>query len=212
MVYSVKEIYYTLQGEGFHSGTPAIFCRFAGCNLWSGREEDRANAQCQFCDTDFIGVDGPNGGKFSDPKSLANAVIALWPVHAHRSSPLVVCTGGEPLLQLDANLVEAFHAVGLTVAIETNGTKLPPNGVDWICVSPKQGTHLALKSGSEIKLVFPQRAAMPELFENLDFNYFFLQPMDGPNRVENTAAAIDYCLSHPQWRLSLQSHKFIGIP
>jgi 7-carboxy-7-deazaguanine synthase (Cx14CxxC type) len=212
MTYSVKEIYYTLQGEGFHSGAPAVFCRFAGCNLWSGREADRANAVCTFCDTDFIGTDGVNGGKFLAPQELADVVAALWPKDAVRSHPLVVCTGGEPLLQLDSELVEAFHNVGFRVAVETNGTCIPPPGIDWICVSPKQGADLKLTKGSELKLVYPQQLALPSKFEFLAFEYFFLQPMDGPDREKNTLAAVEYCLAHPQWHISLQTHKFMGIP
>jgi 7-carboxy-7-deazaguanine synthase (Cx14CxxC type) len=212
MTYSVKEIYYTLQGEGYHSGAPAVFCRFSGCNLWSGREEDRVAAKCTFCDTDFVGTNGPNGGKFGDHAALAAAVRSLWPVGAGRGRPLVVCTGGEPLLQLDEKLVAAFHENGFIVAVETNGTCIPPPGIDWICVSPKQGVPLALSEGSEIKLVYPQRGAPPEMFEDLDFEQFYLQPMDGPDRERNTQAAVAYCLQHPQWRLSLQTHKFAGIP
>ncbi len=212
MAYSIKEIYYTLQGEGFHAGTPAVFCRFTGCNLWSGREEDRSTAKCTFCDTDFIGIDGPNGGKFSNPMSLALAARSLWPTPSPRSSPLIVCTGGEPLLQLDEQLVAALHEVGFTIAVETNGTCAPPAGLDWICVSPKQGVDIVLRQGSELKLVFPQSMAMPDKFEDLDFKHFFLQPMDGPMRESNTQLAVKYCLEHPQWRLSLQTHKFTGIP
>ena len=209
-MYSVKEIFYTLQGEGANAGTPAVFCRFAGCNLWSGREADRAGAVCNFCDTDFVGADGPGGGKFSDAQALARAVEAAWPagVASHR---FVVCTGGEPLLQLDHGAIEAFHARGFRVAIETNGTLAPPAGVDWVCVSPKASAALALRSGNELKLVYPQDDALPERFESLAFDHFFLQPMDGPARARNTREAIDYCLAHPRWRLSLQSHKIIGI-
>lgn len=212
MSYSVKEIYYTLQGEGFHAGSPAVFCRFTGCNLWSGREEDRKTAKCTFCDTDFVGTDGPNGGKFESAAELAAAVGALWPNGSLRSRPLVVCTGGEPLLQVDEALVSAFHDRGFVVAIETNGTKSAPPGIDWICVSPKQGVELALREGSELKLVYPQLAAPPELYEGFEFQHFFLQPMDGSRREANTVAAVEYCLKHPQWRLSLQTHKFAGIP
>jgi 7-carboxy-7-deazaguanine synthase len=209
-MYSVKEIFYTLQGEGANAGTPAVFCRFAGCNLWSGREADRAAAVCNFCDTDFVGTDGPGGGKFADAQALARAVEAAWPtgVASHR---FVVCTGGEPLLQLDPDAIEAFHARGFRVAIETNGTLAPPAGVDWVCVSPKASAALALRSGNELKLVYPQDDALPERFEALAFDHFFLQPMDGPARERNTREAIDYCLAHPRWRLSLQSHKIIGI-
>ena len=209
-MYSVKEIFYTLQGEGANTGAPAVFCRFAGCNLWSGREEDRAGAACNFCDTDFVGTDGPGGGKFADAEALADAVEREWPrsTRAHR---FVVCTGGEPLLQLDAAAVDALHRRGFRVAIETNGTLAPPQGIDWVCVSPKAAVALALESGDELKLVFPQPEAPPERFEALDFEHFFLQPMDGPARDANTREAIDYCLRHPRWRLSLQSHKIIGI-
>ncbi|MGZ5041905.1 MAG: 7-carboxy-7-deazaguanine synthase [Usitatibacter sp.] len=209
-MYSVKEIFYTLQGEGANAGTPAVFCRFAGCNLWSGREEDRAVAACNFCDTDFVGTDGDGGGKFADAEGLARAIEAAWPDAAseHR---FVVCTGGEPLLQLDGAAVEALHARGFRVAIETNGTVAPPEGIDWICVSPKATAPLMLEAGDELKLVYPQARALPERFESLAFDHFFLQPMDGPSRESNTRAAIDYCLSHPRWRLSLQSHKIVGI-
>jgi 7-carboxy-7-deazaguanine synthase len=213
MTYSIKEIYYTLQGEGSNSGRAAVFCRFAGCNLWSGHEEDRETAICQFCDTEFVGTDGPGGGKFETPGALADAVWAKWPVNGSSSCrPLVVCTGGEPLLQLDAALVTEFHERGLEVAIETNGTKMPPARFDWICVSPKAGAELILRSGHELKLIFPQDGAEPEKFEALDFQQFFLQPMDGPTREHNTELAVQYCLKHPQWRLSLQTHKLIGIP
>ena len=211
MTYSVKEIYYTLLGEGAHTGRAAVFLRFAGCNLWTGREEDRAAATCKFCDTDFIGTDGPGGGKFAAPEALADAVAAQWPQQA-LGRPYVVCTGGEPLLQLDAELVRALHARGFEIGIETNGTQTPPAGIDWICVSPKAGADLLLKRGNELKLIFPQAGAEPERFERLPFTHFFLQPMDGPKRTENTAAATEYCLKHPQWRLSLQTHKLIGIP
>lgn len=212
MSYAVKEIYYTLQGEGAQAGRAAVFLRFAGCNLWSGREEDRAAAVCRFCDTDFVGVDGPGGGRFADAGALALAVSAAWAApRPARGRPLVVCTGGEPLLQLDAPLVEALHAEGFEVAVETNGTRTPPAGVDWITVSPKAGAALALTSGHELKLVFPQEGAAPSLFEGLAFRSFFLQPMDGPARAENVAAAARYCLAHPVWRLSLQTHKLIGL-
>lgn len=213
MSYTVKEIFYTLQGEGANSGRPAVFCRFAGCNLWSGREEDRLSAICRFCDTDFVGVDGPGGGRFESARALAAAVAATWPTAlTARGSPLVVCTGGEPLLQLDEVLVAALHDRGFVVAIETNGTVLPPRGVDWICVSPKAGAELRLCTGHELKLIFPQEGAEPERFEQLDFRYFFLQPLDGPQREYNTQLAVRYCLEHPQWRLSLQTHKLLGIP
>lgn len=211
--YSVKELFYTLQGEGANAGRAAVFCRFAGCNLWTGREVDRENAICNFCDTDFVGTDGPGGGHFASPIELAKAVSANWkaPLSA-RAKPLVVCTGGEPLLQLDEELIRAFQEADFEVAIETNGTKLPPLGIDWICVSPKAGTELLVNSGHELKLIFPQKGAEPELFNRLNFDHFFLQPMDGPSREENTRLAIQYCLENPQWRLSLQTHKLIGIP
>lgn len=210
MTYSVKEIFATLQGEGFHSGRAAVFCRFAGCNLWTGRESQRAAAVCQFCDTDFVGVDGPGGGRFSSPEALANAITTTWPgASDHR---FVVFTGGEPLLQLDAELTAAVRAEGFTIAVETNGTQAVPAGVDWVCVSPKAGTDLVLQSGDELKLVFPQLDAPPERFESLDFEHFYLQPMDGPARAENTSMAVKYCMSNPRWSLSLQTHKQIGIP
>jgi 7-carboxy-7-deazaguanine synthase len=213
MSYSVKEIYYTLQGEGANTGRAAVFCRFAGCNLWSGREVDRATAICNFCDTDFIGTDGPGGGRFVSAPDLAKAVAVLWSKQSSPlSKPFVVCTGGEPLLQLDQDLVAAFHDADFEVAIETNGTRPCPPGIDWICVSPKAGTELIVHSGDELKLIFPQVRAQPKLFEHFQFKHFFLQPMDGPARDVNTRLAIDYCLKHPQWRLSLQTHKLIGIP
>jgi 7-carboxy-7-deazaguanine synthase (Cx14CxxC type) len=211
MTYSVKEIYYTLQGEGARTGRAAVFLRFAGCNLWTGREEDRSEARCNFCDTDFVGTDGPGGGKFATADVLAEAVSGKWPAGA-RGKRYVVCTGGEPLLQLDDTLVRTLHGRGFEIAIETNGTLEPPAGVDWICVSPKADTDLRIRSGHELKLVYPQKEAMPERFAGLDFAHFCLQPMDGPRRAENTAAAADYCLAHPEWRLSLQTHKLIGIP
>ena len=213
MSYTVKEIFYTLQGEGAHTGRPAVFCRFAGCNLWSGLEKDRATAVCQFCDTDFVGTDGSGGGRFASARDLAQAVAATWPARqTPRGVRFVVCTGGEPLLQLDATLVDALHAEGFEIAIETNGTLLPPPGIDWICVSPKAGSTLALRRGSELKLVFPQSGAEPERFAQLDFQEFFLQPLDGPERERNTQLALQYCLDHPRWRLSLQTHKLLGIP
>ena len=211
MTYTVKEIYYTLQGEGAQAGRAAVFCRFAGCNLWTGREEDRARAVCQFCDTDFIGTDGPGGGKFVTATALAEAVDRAWPAPGE-GTRLVVCTGGEPLLQLDAALVDAFHARGFEVAVETNGTQPVPPGLDWICVSPKAGAEIVLTSGDELKLVYPQPAAMPERFEHLAFRHHFLQPMDGPERVRNTQLAVEYCKAHPRWRLSVQAHKYLGIP
>jgi 7-carboxy-7-deazaguanine synthase (Cx14CxxC type) len=210
-MYSVKEIFYTLQGEGANAGTPSVFLRFAGCNLWSGRDKDRARAVCRFCDTEFVGTDGVGGGKFRTAAALAKAVTAKWPKRM-RSPRFVVCTGGEPLLQLDAPLVRALHDRGFRVAIETNGTLPAPRGIDWICVSPKASAPLRLKRGDELKLVYPQKGAEPGRYEALDFEHFFLQPMDGPRRAENTRLAADYCLRHPNWRLSLQMHKLIGIP
>jgi len=213
MSYTVKAIYYSLQGEGANTGRPAVLCRFAGCNLWSGRESDRAAAVCRFCDTDFVGTDGPGGGRFTSAEDLAAAVAARWPKSASpRARPMVVCTGGEPLLQLDGRLVAAFHEKGFEVALETNGTLPPPDGIDWICVSPKAGTDLVVRSGDELKLIFPQEGAEPERFEDLDFEHFFLQPMDGPSLQRNTELAVQYCLEHPQWRLSLQTHKLLGLP
>ena len=210
MTYTVKEIFYTLQGEGANAGKSAVFCRFSGCNLWSGREEDRSRAVCTFCDTDFVGV-GPDGGRFADADSLADAVDRAWRGNPGEGSRFVVCTGGEPLLQLDDSLIDAFHSRDFIVAIETNGTKPAPESLDWICVSPKANAPLVQTSGNEIKLVFPQEAAMPERFESMDFEHFFLQPMDGSAVTENIRAAIDYCLAHPKWRLSLQTHKQLGI-
>jgi 7-carboxy-7-deazaguanine synthase len=212
MPYSVKEIFYTLQGEGANTGRPAVFCRFAGCNLWTGRESDRQDASCRFCDTDFVGTDGPGGDKFADPRSLAQAVAAAWPDGGSEGKRFVVCTGGEPLLQLDPALLDALHAEGFEVAVETNGTVDPPRGIDWLCVSPKADAPLLVREGNELKLVYPQDGAEPERFEALDFDHFFLQPMDGPTRDANTAAALSYCLAHPRWRLSLQTHKLLGIP
>ena len=208
--YKVKEIYYTLQGEGAHSGRPAVFCRFSGCNLWSGREEDRHKAICQFCDTDFWGMDGENGGKYETAPALAEKVASLWP--AKSGHPYVVCTGGEPLLQLDEALIDAFHEVGFEVAIETNGTIEAPANIDWICVSPKAGTELKITKGNELKLVYPQPTAPPELFEHLDFEHFFLQPMDGPEIEQNTRLTLAYCLKNPKWHLSIQTHKLLDIP
>jgi len=210
-MYWVKEIFYTLQGEGANTGTPAVFLRFAGCNLWSGREKDRAGAVCRFCDTEFVGTDGAGGGKFRTAAALAKAVSGKWPKRT-RSPYFVVCTGGEPLLQLDAPLLGALHGRGFRVAIETNGTLAAPRGVDWTCVSPKAGARLALGRGNELKLVYPQKGAEPERYSRLHFDHFFLQPMDGPRREENTRLATAYCLRHPRWRLSLQMHKLIGIP
>ncbi len=207
--YKVKEIFYTLQGEGGQSGRPAVFCRFTGCNLWSGREEDRSKAICQFCDTDFWGTDGLNGGRYT-AVALASKIASLWPTNGGK--PYVVCTGGEPLLQLDEALVDALHMHGFEVAVETNGTITIPTGIDWVCVSPKAGADLVVTAGHELKLVFPQPGAMPELFEQLDFQYFFLQPMDGPHREHYTQLTLQYCLAYPQWRLSLQTHKLLNIP
>jgi 7-carboxy-7-deazaguanine synthase (Cx14CxxC type) len=209
LTYSVKEIFYTLQGEGAQRGRPAVFCRFSGCNLWSGREQDRAEAACNFCDTDFVGTDGAGGGKFSSAGELAEAVKAAWPASGR---PLVVCTGGEPLLQLDSPLIREFHRLGLEIAVETNGTQLPPPGIDWLCVSPKGNAPLKLRWGDELKLVFPQAAAPPERFAHLHFRHFFLQPLDNPRLRENTRLALDYCRQYPQWHLSLQTHKILGIP
>lgn len=211
MSYSVKEIYYTLQGEGAQSGRPAVFLRFAGCNLWSGREKDRADAICTFCDTDFVGVDGPGGGKFASADELARTALSYWP-SAHTVRPYLVCTGGEPLLQLDTALIDALHREGFEIAIETNGTLIPPAGIDWICVSPKAEAALKLTRGQELKLVYPQPTALPDRFRSLSFDYFYLQPMDGPDIEQNTRRAVQYCLDHPQWRLSLQSHKLLDIP
>ncbi|POF63989.1 7-carboxy-7-deazaguanine synthase [Novacetimonas maltaceti] len=211
MSYTVKEIFPTLQGEGGQAGRAAVFCRFAGCNLWSGREEDRSGAACRFCDTDFIGTDGEGGGRFADAASLADAIAAAWPASS-RARAFVVFTGGEPLLQLDAALIDAMHARGFFIAVETNGTVPAPAGIDWVCVSPKAGTALVQESGQELKLVFPQPDLMPEQVAGLAFSQFWLQPMDGPDRVANTARAVEYCMAHPQWRLSLQTHKLIGIP
>ncbi len=213
MPYSVKEIFYTLQGEGANAGRPAVFCRFAGCNLWTGREADRSRAVCQFCDTDFIGTDGPGGGKFATAYELARAVRAAWPATGSAAArPLVVCTGGEPLLQLDAAAVDALHREGFEIAVETNGTQPAPPGIDWLCVSPKAGAPLLLDAGQELKLVFPQPGAEPARFRGLAFAHFYLQPMDGPDLSRHTALAVEYCLAHPEWRLSLQTHKLLGIP
>jgi 7-carboxy-7-deazaguanine synthase (Cx14CxxC type) len=211
MAYAVKEIFYTLQGEGAQSGRAAVFCRFAGCNLWSGREADRAAAVCQFCDTDFVGVDGDGGGKFDSAGDLAAAIEMKWVGEGKQGKRFVVCTGGEPLLQMDETLIDALHARGFEIAAETNGTIAAPAGLDWVCVSPKAGAALNQKSGSELKLVFPQPEAMPEEFAGLGFDHFFLQPMDGPNQILNTVLATKYCMEHPQWRLSLQTHKLLGI-
>jgi 7-carboxy-7-deazaguanine synthase len=224
MSYFVKEIYYTLQGEGFHAGRAAVFCRFAGCNLWSGREEDRAGAVCQFCDTEFVGTDGDDGGVFADGESLAAALDAHWPASAaldekwgagasvaRGGEKFVVCTGGEPLLQMDAELIEALHQRGFAVGVETNGTVMPPAGIDWLCVSPKAGAELLVRAGQELKLVVPQEGMRPEEFLGMEFANFFMQPMDGPELQKNIRAAIEYCLANPRWRLSLQLHKIAGI-
>ena len=213
MSYTVKEIYYTLQGEGTNAGRAAVFLRFTGCNLWSGLEVDRETAVCSFCDTDFVGIDGPGGGRFDAVDALARAVLEAWPGESSSlATPLVVCTGGEPLLQLDSLLIESFHRVGFEVAVETNGTLPAPPGIDWICVSPKADAELLLCSGHELKLVYPQEGAEPEKFSALRFDHFFLQPMDGPHLEANVELAVHYCQAHPQWRLSLQTHKYIGIP
>jgi len=212
MSYAVKEVFYTLQGEGAQTGRAAVFLRFAGCNLWSGREADRSTAMCRFCDTDFADVNGPGGGRFASADLLAAAVSDKWPKQPAAGRRFVVCTGGEPLLQLDASLIEALHRRGFEIAVETNGTLAAPAGIDWVCVSPKAGTELAQRTGDELKLVFPQPGAEPERFEGLGFRHFFLQPMDGPNRAAHTELALRYCLEHPAWRLSLQTHKILGIP
>ena len=213
MGYVVKEIFYTLQGEGSHAGRPAVFCRFAGCNLWTGHERHRSAAVCQFCDTDFVGSDGPGGGRFRSADELAEAVAATWGGRAHpAAAPFVVCTGGEPLLQLDAEAVDAWHRRDLMVAVETNGTVPAPAGLDWVCVSPKAGAPVVLGSADELKLVFPQDGAPPDMFEDFPAASLRLQPMDGPDRDKHTAMAVEYCLVHPQWKLSLQTHKYLGIP
>ena len=217
-MYTVKEIFYTLQGEGANTGRASVFCRFAGCNLWSGREQDRASAACQFCDTDFVGTDGAGGGKFETAEALAEAVRTQWPSRAwdedaiSTDRPLVVCTGGEPLLQLDEAAIAALHKTGFEVAVETNGTRPAPAGLDWICVSPKAGVEVVLRRGNELKLVYPQASIDPAQYESWCFGHFFLQPMDGPEREHNTQLALSYCLRHPRWRLSLQTHKLLGIP
>ncbi len=210
--YFIKEIFYSIQGEGFFSGRPAVFCRFAGCNLWSGKEVDREKAVCKFCDTDFVGCDGPQGGEFTKPEQLVERIHKLWPEKNLKTvRPFVVCTGGEPLLQLNVELIKSLQGKGWEIAVETNGTLLPPPGIDWICVSPKAGAKLLLRSGQELKLVFPQPGAEPEKYEMLDFQHFFLQPMDSPDCEINTRLALEYVLSHPKWRLSLQTHKILGI-
>jgi len=213
MSYAINEIYYTLQGEGAQTGRPAVFCRFAGCNLWSGREQDRASAICQFCDTDFVGTEGPGGGAYETAHGVVVAARERWPdsIDGATGEPLVVCTGGEPLLQLDEQLLEECHRAGFEVAIETNGTRTPPEGVDWICVSPKAGAELEVTRGDELKLVYPQEGLDPEELTELDFEHFFLQPKDGPNREAHTERAVEYCLNHPRWRLSVQTHKYLGL-
>ncbi|MFF2819003.1 7-carboxy-7-deazaguanine synthase [Kitasatospora cineracea] len=210
MAYLIKEIFYTLQGEGSHAGRPAVFCRFSRCNLWTGLEKDRQRAICKFCDTDFVGIDGDGGGRFASPEALAEAVEQAWPSAAadHR---FVVCTGGEPLLQLDEAAIDALHARGFEIAVETNGTRVPPKGIDWLCVSPKIGSDLLVTRGDELKLVYPQLGGDPAQFEHLDYRHFRLQPMDGPEREANTQAAVSYCLKNPRWTLSLQTHKYLGI-
>lgn len=209
MTYSVKEIFYTLQGEGANTGKPAVFCRFAGCNLWTGRVEDRDGATCRFCDTDFVGTDGPGGGKFARPEDLAAAVAAAW--HGDGGERFVVCTGGEPLLQLDGPLIAALHAQGFKIAVETNGTVPVPPGLDWVCVSPKADATLVVTAGDELKLVYPQDGGAPARYEHLAFKHWFLQPMDGAAQAANSKEAIAYCLAHPKWRLSVQTHKYLGI-
>lgn len=211
MTYAVKEIFYTLQGEGANTGRAAVFCRFAGCNLWSGREADRATAVCQFCDTDFVGTDGTQGGKYPTADALAETVAAEWPASATGGKPLVICTGGEPLLQLDTPLIDALHARGFEIAIETNGTIAVPDGIDWVCVSPKMGSELVVTRGDELKVVIPQDGQDLDAYERLDFQHFFLQAMDGPLARQNTAAAVELCQRRPRWRLSLQTHKMLGI-
>ncbi|MAG70093.1 MAG: 7-carboxy-7-deazaguanine synthase [Acidobacteria bacterium] len=210
MTYLVKEIFFTLQGEGANAGRPAVFCRFTGCNLWTGREEHRSGAICQFCDTDFVGTDGPGGGRFGTAEDLAHAIGEAWPDPA--TDPFVVCTGGEPLLQMDEELVGALKERSIEIAIETNGTLSPPDGLDWICVSPKGGADWVLREGNELKVVYPQDGAAPALFEDWEFEHFLIQPMDGPEQLLNTKKSVEYCLSNPRWRLSLQTHKFLGIP
>ena len=210
-MYSIKETYFTIQGEGFHTGRSAVFVRFAGCNLWSGYEKDRAKALCKFCDTDFVGIDGPGGGKFATASKLADHILSKWPKGTN-TEPFVVCTGGEPLLQIDSELVEALHDNKFEIAIETNGTIKPPQGIDWICVSPKAESDVLINKGDELKLVYPQEGAEPSKYEHLEFDYFSLQPMDSDQLEENTKKTIEYCNQHPLWRLSLQTHKFLGIP
>jgi 7-carboxy-7-deazaguanine synthase (Cx14CxxC type) len=211
-MYLIKEIFYSVQGEGYYAGRPAVFCRFAGCNLWSGKEADRKDALCKFCDTDFVGCDGLEGGKYPSAPQLAKKIRQFWPQKDVKTAkPFLVCTGGEPLLQMDAELISALHEEGLEIAVETNGTIIPPAGIDWICVSPKAGVELLQFCGHELKLVFPQQGAQPEKYANLDFRHFFLQPLDGPELDLNTRLAVQYCLAHPQWRISLQLHKILGV-
>jgi 7-carboxy-7-deazaguanine synthase len=211
MTYKVKEIFYTLQGEGSHAGRPAVFCRFSLCNLWTGHEKDRHRAVCKFCDTDFVGTDGPGGGRFATPEDLATSVASHWPTDSH-DFRMVVCTGGEPLLQLDEPAIDALHREGFYVAVETNGTQTPPAGIDWLCVSPKIGAELVVDRGDELKLVYPQFGGDPRQFESLAFASFRLQPLDDARLAENTAAAVEYCMKNPMWSLSLQTHKYLGIP
>jgi 7-carboxy-7-deazaguanine synthase (Cx14CxxC type) len=211
MTYSIKEMFYTLQGEGNQAGRPAVFCRFSGCNLWSGREQDRTNAICTFCDTDFVGTDGERGNKFKNAEALAHAIDSLWPI-SHQNQKYVVLTGGEPLLQVDAQLILALHTLNFTIAVETNGTITPPSGIDWICVSPKSTANLKITKGDELKLVYPQLDSMPNQYEHLDFKHFYLQPMDNKNTEDNIQGAINYCKNNPKWRLGLQQHKILKIP
>ena len=213
MTYSIKEIFYTLQGEGANSGRSAVFCRFTGCNLWSGHEVDRANAVCNFCDTNFVGTDGLNGGQFEEASDLAETVDKIWNTHVtNKKNKFIVCTGGEPLLQVDTTLIEAFHKVGFEVAVETNGTQSAPSNIDWICVSPKtEASDLVIKSGNELKFVYPQKSLTPEQFEDFDFDLFYLVPMDGKDKQQNTKLTADYCLKNPKWKLNLQIHKLIGL-
>ena len=211
MSYSIKTLYYTLQGEGFYTGRPAIFCRFSGCNLWSGLEKDRKKAICNFCDTEFVGTDGLNGGKYPTAKSVAKKAYSLWPAETE-AIPYAVCTGGEPLLQLDSKLIHAFHENGFKIGIETNGTKIPPEGIDWICVSPKANAEFILKKGHELKIVFPQSGMNPRQYQDLDFDHYFIQPMDGPNQGENIEKSKEFVVKNPKWELSLQTHKILGIP
>ena len=211
MTYSIKEMFYTLQGEGNQTGRPAVFCRFSGCNLWSGREQDRANAVCTFCDTDFVGTDGEGGDKFKNAEALAHAIDSFWPI-SHQNQKYVVLTGGEPLLQVDAPLILALHKLNFTIALETNGTISPPSGIDWICVSPKSTANLKITKGDELKLVYPQLDSLPNQYENLDFKHFYLQPMDNINKEDNIQGAMNYCKNNPKWRLGLQQHKILRIP